>query len=471
MKERSLQLSVILVYVILFLTPFAASQSPSLPALPQAGQVANVTSVSDATESYALYLPSTYTAGKRWPIIYLFDPGGRGGRPVDLYKDVAETYGFILAGSNNSRNFGSDQSKAVATIWRDTHTRLALDERRCYASGFSGGARVAGAMALSGPPGQIAGVIAHGAGYPSNWSGKDSLAYFFAIGDQDFNWPEVTNIRHEREENGSPHRVRVYSGNHQWAPASVVEEAVQYLNLKAMQTGSLAVDQIFVDRAFEKISAEAADAESRKDLIAQLSAYRTLVSDFTGIRDVKEPTAKAAALQQSAGLKSALKAERDQIAEQFRIEGEISPKISMLASGSAQDATALRTEIRQQLGALEDQAKHSKNETRRLVCGRAFNGIFVQSMEGGERELESRHFEKAEAYFDLMLLVSDNAWPALLLADTHAASGNRKLAIKDLQECVRRGLKDRSVIESDPRLQVLKAEPEFQKLLAGLERK
>ncbi len=47
-----------------------------------------------------------------------------GRRPLELYKDVAETYGFILAGSNNSRNFSSDQGKAVNAIWQDTHARL-----------------------------------------------------------------------------------------------------------------------------------------------------------------------------------------------------------------------------------------------------------------------------------------------------------------------------------------------------------
>jgi len=59
----------------------------------------------------------------------------------------------------------------------------------------------------------------------------------------------------------------------------------------------------------------------------------------------------------------------------------------------------------------------------------------------------------------------------LLLADTHAAAGNRKLAIKDLQEAVRRGLKDWAVIESDPQLQGLKSDPDFQKLVVGMEGK
>jgi Flp pilus assembly protein TadD len=92
-------------------------------------------------------------------------------------------------------------------------------------------------------------------------------------------------------------------------------------------------------------------------------------------------------------------------------------------------------------------------------------------MEDGQQQLAGRHFEKAEAYFDLMRQVSDDPWPVLLLADTHAAAGNRKLAIKDLQEAVRRGLKDWAVIESDPQLQGLKSDPDFQKLVVGMEGK
>jgi len=156
------------------------------------------------------------------------------------------------------------------------------------------------------------------------------------------------------------------------------------------------------------------------------------------------------------------------MSEQLKLEQEIAPKIDSLANNSVQDAPALRLEIRQQIGGLNDQAKHSKNETKRLISSRAFSGIFVRAMEDGQQELDARHFEKAEVYFDLMRQVTDDPWPALLLADTHAASGNRKLAIKDLQEAIRRGLKDASVIESDSRLQTLKGDPDFEKLVSGL---
>jgi dienelactone hydrolase len=454
--------------LVAVLGAFAFAQSQKGAELPPPGQIANVICASDSTESYALYLPSAYTPAKRWPIIYFFDPAGRGGRPIGLYKDVGENYGFILAGSNNSRNFSSDQSKAVKAIWEDTHLRLSLDEHRTYSSGFSGGARVAGAMALSSPD-QVTGVIAHGAGYPTRYAGsRDDLLYFFAVGNEDFNWAEVVGIRRERETHGSPYRVRVYAGKHQWAPAVVMEEAVEYLNVKAMQAGYLASDPVLIDRAYDKLKKDAAQAENNKEAIAEFSAYRGLVSDFARLRDVKEVSEKLASLQQSPALKAALKEEQEQMSEQSRLEQELMPKIDALADNSAPDTTSLRIEVRQQLGALTDQARHNKNENKRLIASRAFGGIFVGAMEAGQQQLTARHFEKAEAYFDLMRQVTDDPWPVLLLADLHATSGNRRLAIKDLQEAVRRGIKDRTVFENDPQLQSLKGEPDFQKILGGL---
>jgi hypothetical protein len=60
-----------------------------LPPLPTGQVIDSVTCADDPSETYALYLPSTYTPTKRWPIIYAFDPSARGKVPVKLYKDAA----------------------------------------------------------------------------------------------------------------------------------------------------------------------------------------------------------------------------------------------------------------------------------------------------------------------------------------------------------------------------------------------
>ena len=437
--------------------------------LPRPGQRGNVICAADPTQSYALYLPSAYTPEKSWPIVYFFDPVGNGRRPLDLYKDIAEKYGFIFAASNNSRNFSGEQAQSVNAMWVDTHVRLALDEQRMYASGFSGGARVAGAMAIHCPKCRVAGVIAHGAGYPAGATDTNSnLPYYFAIGDHDFNWPEVMTIRRTREQHNLPYRVRVFSGPHQWAPSSVMEDAINWMRLKAMQTGVLQRDAAFIDQYFQATQAEADENEKRNDVLGEFFAYRTLVSDFSGFKNVDDAAARLTALKKSPALKRALKDEREQIDEQLAVESGVSEKVHAYVDGSPSDPFISSAGILQAIAGLQSQAAHSATETKRLVFSRALDDIWVDGLEEGQEALEARHYAKAEACFELMKRVRDEPWPVLLLAETHAAAGNKRQAFLDLEEAVRRGLQDADAIESNPHLQVLKSDPAFQRLLARL---
>jgi dienelactone hydrolase len=441
------------------------------PDLPIPGQIGDVICVSDASQSYALYLPSAYVPGRNWPIIYFFDPGGRGRRPLELYKELADKYGFIFAASNNSRNFSPEQSKSVNAIWLDTHTRLAIDPHRIYTSGFSGGARIAGAMALRCPKCEIAGVVAHGAGYPSDHFPADKLLYFFAVGNEDFNWPEIMTARADREEHGQAYRVRVFPGTHQWAPANIMEDALQWLTAKSMQAGDLKLDAAFLDRLLQQTQAEAVAAENAKDAILEFDAYRLLALDFTGLRDTTDASTKLAALKQSTSYKAARKQQRDQINEQFNLEREVSPKLTAYREGSEPDAAALAREIVQAMARLKEQAAHAKNENKRLVFSRAFSDLWVEGIENGQQELAARHFDKAETCFDLMRQIQQQPWPYLLLAQAHLGAGKKKEALRDLQQSADHGLKDAEALELNSEFEVLKSDPEFQKLVSRLKQR
>jgi hypothetical protein len=68
------------------------------------GSVVPKVSCVEPSQSYALYLPSSYSAKQKWPILYVFDPAARGERAVAVIKAAAEKFGYIVAASNNSRN-------------------------------------------------------------------------------------------------------------------------------------------------------------------------------------------------------------------------------------------------------------------------------------------------------------------------------------------------------------------------------
>jgi len=449
----------------------APGDRPSEPLV--AGQVIEKVLCADLPgQSYALYLPSNYTPSKRWPILYAFDPGARGRIPVTLYKDAAEKHGYIVAGSNNSQNFTNEPpERSIFAIWQDTHQRFSLDEHRTYTTGFSGGARTATMVALRCPVCAVAGVIAHGAGYPNSDkpSQKDTFLYFAAVGNQDFNWGEIVELRRAREELGLPYRVEVFDGEHQWAPADIVEEAIQWMQLKAMQMGSLPRDDAFIGQFFSEMEARAKEVENRRDAIAQLSAYRSLVSDFSGLREVGRYGEKLAALKRSSLLKEAFKKEQDEIREQESLTQTMSGQLSRLGNIGVRDQSALRVSLREGMSQLKEDAAHSKNTEKRLVRLRAFHDLWAQGIEAGQAELLAKHSARAENYFQLMADVAPDAWwPLLLLAETRSAMGNHKQAIKDLREGIRRGLRNAEVIEKDESLQPLRSEPEFQKMLSEL---
>ena len=183
---------------------------------------------------------------------------------------------------------------------------------------------------------------------------------------------------------------------------------------------------------------------------------------------MSEVQKKLIALKNSAAVKSALKNEEKQIAEQFDLEREISPKLRTYIDGNADDLSALQIEIVQGMARLKNEADHGRDEAKRLIFSRAFEDLWVEGIEDGQQELQAGHLEKAENCFDLMSRIRDDPWPFLLLARTNAAAGKSKRAIADLQQAARRGFKDSDAIASDRQLQVLKADPEFQKFLSEL---
>src|SRR5215472_8803976 len=111
--------------------------------------ISHLNTLDDPAQSYAVYLPSHYSPDRLWPIIYAFDPFARGKTAVEVYKDAAEKYGYIVVASNNSRNGrGGAPLAAAQAVWLDTHRRFPLARNRIYTTGLSGGARVATAFAL-----------------------------------------------------------------------------------------------------------------------------------------------------------------------------------------------------------------------------------------------------------------------------------------------------------------------------------
>ena len=216
--------------------------------LPAGKVIDSVLCKADPAQSYALYIPVKGNK-KALPVIYFFDSHAAGALPLHKYKSLADAFGFILIGSNNSKN-GNDWS-LTETIWNqlsgDSRNRLHIDPNRIYTGGFSGGAKVASYVALRHPG--IRGVIAGGAGLPDGTQAADFDFSFTAIaGEGDMNRTDLIELNSQLDKTRTRHRILSFDGIHEWAPESTMRIAFAGLQLDAILAGLIPRDTVFISQ-------------------------------------------------------------------------------------------------------------------------------------------------------------------------------------------------------------------------------
>ncbi|HTI90258.1 MAG TPA: hypothetical protein VL727_06685 [Puia sp.] len=407
----------------------------------------------DPAQSYALYIPSKGNANAL-PIIYFFDPHGSGVLPLNKYRSLAESYGFILAGSNNSKN-GNDWS-TTERIWQqlyaDTKMRLKINGSRIYTCGFSGGAKVAGYVAIQHP--EIKGVIAGGAGLPDGVQADNFNFSFTAIaGEGDMNLTELIAVSREMDKTRTRHHILFFDGKHEWAPVSTMEIAFAGLQLDAMQKALITKDNMVIDHFAGKGRNRVEVYSQSNQLIKAEHECQVSISYLDGLTPAVDWFKTKAAslerdpafLQQRAGLEKLLVYEQNTKREymQHFQQGELhywEPVIKDLQTKS-KSATA---------SALMDQ---------RLL---AYLSLAFYSLSNrliiADNNIEARRFVELYKMADP---TNSEAW--FFSALLSARAGQVRDAENDLLRAVRNGFTD---------MNRLRQQPEFQSLdLLGVEEK
>ena len=174
--------------------------------------ITRISCKSDSSVNYALYLPKKYSVSEKFPIIFFFDSHGSGTFPLEKYKDLSEKYGYILVGSNNSKNGmrWEENEPQIKIFMNDVKDKLNIDGRRIYVCGFSGGSRVASSVAIF--DGEINGVIGMGAGFPSLTDPiRNKFDYFGFAGNEDFNMNEMVGLIASMDKSPIRHQLIVFN--------------------------------------------------------------------------------------------------------------------------------------------------------------------------------------------------------------------------------------------------------------------
>jgi predicted esterase len=474
-----MQITCLLAAMALPLAGQTAPPAPAPPALPTGQVIETIACQGAPDQRYALYLPSGYRPDRAWPVLYALDARGDGKRVAEIFKAGAERYGWVVASSYNS---ASDLSidpnpAALRAMWLDTHARLALDDRRVYAAGYSGTVRAAIRVATA-VPGSIVGIFGAGAGFPFEQPPTKDVAFDFlgTVGTRDFNYYEMLDLEKKLTALALPFRIDVFTGDHDWPPPDLAARGIGWLELRAMKRGLREKDSGLVDALWAQDLEQAGQAEAAGHGVEALRVWSAMRSSYAGLRnvlDIAEAERKATELAASAAVQRELAArdERNQRDKAYLAEA---PRIFGRAMNGGPDApppTASRIAAELKIAEWKKRAASTDIEES-LSAKRVLNTLSGQT----GFYLPTLYIERKE-WDNAILMLSvyaeihpddPDVWISLAKTNARKGKAGRKRALDALEKAVALGWTDRARIDGEPLFDDLRQDKRFQEIVGRM---
>ena len=218
------------------------------------GMVVDSIKVNDTlSETYALYLPTSFSNSKKWPVIFLFDPEGRGKSVAQLFKSVAEEQGYLLVSSNDisSENELVKNVEIAARLVSSVSPRLPMDFQQVVVAGALDGAKVATSLPLMFS--NIFGVVAVGNQFLNLdlLDRKDDFAFIGIVGDEQFSVTAMNFTAAALQNKKHLSAVYTYEGASDWPKLEIISSAVGSLSLEAMRNQFRTTDLKLVNELYQ----------------------------------------------------------------------------------------------------------------------------------------------------------------------------------------------------------------------------
>ncbi len=434
--------------------------------------VEEVATLADLDQTYALYLPSSYDQEASLPVVFVLDPRGRGLMALDLFKQAAERNGFIVVSSYRTRSDTNTSVTLDATLalLNDVPRRFKVDQERVVLAGMSGTAHTSWMFGQA-LEGRLAAVIACAGGVQVSSHGppEDTVpfAYYGITGDADFNYQEMMALEQHLHQVGSAHRFEVFEGRHGWAPVEQLSDALDWIKLRFLLSGSQEVDTEFVEQELDKLRER---RDTTNEPLEQLRHARALARDFGGHGYSEEDATKLATIESAEVVQAAIRTER-KLAGRERLYRRDSIGRWVVAMTGAESAPTLSESMTLlQLARMKKQEADS-DPVKAMSAKRVLETLYTQAIFYVPRTLEERA-AIARAATSLRVaheVFPDRSGPHWRLAGLFANAGKRKQAMAALTEAVHSGPADLERLRTDPTWEPLHGLPEWQALLGEME--
>jgi len=440
LREVSIRILFLLLLPVIFLIANctgSADKFNSLPGGDDLSIIKRVKTLSDTNQQYHLYLPSDYDQSKHYPLILAFDPHGDGLLPVKLVQKYAEKYGYIVAGSDNSANGISNLQYVLQSLYNDVTTRYAVDKNRMYTLGFSGGARVAGLMALYFPG--VKGVAGAGAGFQGNGdvSGK-KFTYIGFCGTKDFNYPEMLASRMALSKAGIDNTLFTFEGNHAWPSDTLLEEAFLWFRIKDMKNGIIKSDHSFVKYVKQQLDK---DIRYTKDNpLRQAESFQHAIAFLDGLENTDAYKKQLNELEQKVVFRQQFRKANRLLQLEQELREQYFTKIRTA------DTTWWKNEVQ----SLRSKIESEKDPLKLAMYQRTINYLSIISYSFSSRALSEGNYNQADRFLTIYRIVDPKNPDQLYMnAKLNYHNGYKEQTLRLIRQALSNGFTDKSKIAKD----------------------
>ncbi len=408
-------------------------------------------------ESYALILPPNYVATKKFPVVFFFDAQARGWLPVKRYQSLADSFGFILVASNNSKNGqnAQERNRIIYNFMLDVEQRFSVDPDRIYTGGFSGGARIAAGIGLANK--NIAGTIGSAAGFPQmNHIANHRLAYVGVVGNKDFNYLEMKQLFNELEAAHWHHCLLIFDGHHQWPPLQTMKKAFGFIQTDAMRRQLIPINKTEIASLKKSFERQRTIAIRNKNRLLQMQTDRLLVAFLNGLTDVRVYENEIRHLLNNPVLKQQQQQQLILKKEEQKWQQIYVRALEKQNAGWWKNA----------LGNLAHMMKSAKTPEEKHMVRRLYNYLSLMSYLYADGSLKNNQTTAAGKYLMIYQTVDPkNPEVYFLKAQRFAMTGESNAILPSLQKAADNGFYAVKRMENNPYFAGLQQNPIFRKIL------
>lgn len=413
--------------------------------------ISSVACGNDGSQSYALYLPKTYSDSVKFPVIIFFDPHASGSYPVGIYKSLADQFGYILMGSNNSKNgLQFDQSNAIVnSLMVEAAANYSSDKKGISLAGFSGGSKVALVAAANHP--ELLSVIYCGAAIPFDNIQQFPPALGFA-GGRDLNYTEVMLSGPTLDSKKIVHDIIQWKGKHEWPDSLSFEDAFYWCSFTAMRNKTIGIDHALIKTFLQKKNKLIASGRTG---LRQHDLYSHVVTFLRELADVSVYQLKLDALTQSGSYRKEMQK------QQNILQTESILKQNYAQCFNTKDLNWWKEEIARM--------RSLKTGEQEMMYERLLGYLSLAAFSYSNNAIRQNNFSAAQQFLAIYQFADPgNPEQSFLTACMYARQGDGEKAVAALEEAIQLGLKDKSKIETEESFSSLHSNDAFNKLLSRL---